>query len=60
MSIDQLLAAIKLATEQGGAYGQNLHPSKEVVVRVSGIEIPITHVRVGFVEGEFKLVLDAR
>lgn len=58
MNVRQLKDAITAATEQGGAYGVDLHPEKDAVVRVSGTEIPIQRVSVGFVNGSFVLIID--
>lgn len=58
MNVRQLRDAITVATEQGGAYGRDLLPTKEAVVRVSGIEIPVQRVSVGFVNGSFVLIID--
>lgn len=58
MNVQRLKDAITQATELGGAYGHDLHPSKEVVVRVSGMVIPVQRVSVAFHEDSFVLVID--
>lgn len=62
LSVEQLTEAIRVATEQGGAYGQNLHPSKDVLIRVGDHQYySVELVAVAFVgeTGRFALVLQA-
>jgi hypothetical protein len=58
MNVQQLRDAITVAAEQGGAYGFDLHPTKEVMARVSGLDIPVQRVSVDFVNGSFVLIID--
>ncbi len=57
------LGVIATATEQGGAYGSNLHPTRRIAVRINGEYHAIGVVSVAFVPSgdgaEFALVLDA-
>jgi hypothetical protein len=58
VDVATLARAIEIATQEGGAYGQNLHPSKDVMVRVSGVMVPVQRVSASFHEGSFVLVID--
>lgn len=58
LTIEALSEAIKDATERGEAWGQNMHPSKRVLIRLpNGRTTPLVSVGVAFIEGAFALVL---
>jgi hypothetical protein len=59
LSVGQLADAIQVAIEGGGAFGQNLHPQKPVMIKVAGSFHPLSKVSVVVVGDEFSLVLEA-
>jgi len=60
LSVGALREAIINATELEGAFGQNLHESKDVLVRDrDGGYFPLEQVSVGFVNGAFVMILQS-
>jgi hypothetical protein len=61
MSIGALREAIVNATELGGVFGQNVHESKDVLLRVGDKSYPLSEVAVGFhaPTGRFVMYLTA-
>jgi hypothetical protein len=58
LTVADLADAVAAATSGGAAWGANLHPSKEVLVRSHGHVYPLTKVAAAFVDGRFALVLE--
>lgn len=60
-SIGELREAIIQATELDGVFGQSIHESKEVLLRVNGQTYPLDEVSVGFdaESGRFVMYLTA-
>jgi hypothetical protein len=64
LSVGELREAIISACDLGGAHGQNLHESKDVLIRIrvesNDTYLPLSRVSVAFVPpGRFALVLTA-
>jgi hypothetical protein len=60
LNIEQLSDAIRVATEEGGAYGKDLHPSKPVILQVGDRRYRLGRVSAAFLEtGVFGLILTA-
>lgn len=59
LSVGALREALIDVMELGGAWGGNMHESKEVLLRTpDGSLLPLVSVSAAFVEGRFVLVLD--
>lgn len=60
MSIGALKEGIINATELEGVFGQNVHESKDVVLRIDGKYYPLSQVSIGFLShtGQFAMFLD--
>lgn len=58
LSIGALREALVSVMDLGGAWGQNLGESKEVLLRVHGLTFPLRQVAASFHEGRFVLMLD--
>lgn len=64
MTAGTLREGLVSAMDLGGAFGANLHESKEVLVRVGDVEgkhhyLTVEHVAVAFVGGRFVFVVQA-
>jgi hypothetical protein len=61
LSVADLTHAIKTATEGGGAWGQNMDPSKDVLIEMAGRHYSLSRISASFVgtTGRFALVLEA-
>jgi hypothetical protein len=59
LSVGELRERIVYATELGGAFGENLHESKDVLVQVGDEFWQLSFVKVAFRGGRFVLVLEA-
>lgn len=51
LTVVELAGAITEATENGGAWGKNLHPSKDVVLRIGHRTEPMRHLDRDFADG---------
>jgi hypothetical protein len=58
MSIGALREALTAFTDLNGAWGQNMHESKPVYLRVHGHVFRLTQVAASFHEGSFAIMLD--
>lgn len=59
LTIGDIQDGLFKATERGGAWGKNMHPSKEVLVRIDETYYPIRYVSCSFVNGSFVMIFDA-
>ena len=59
MTAGDLRDAITNAMDNSGAYGPNLHPTKDVLIRIGDTYHPLHHVATAFVDGRFVLILSA-
>ena len=59
MSAGELRDAITAAMDDSGAYGRNLHPTKDVLIQIGESYYALNHVAVDFVHGSFVLTLNA-
>jgi hypothetical protein len=59
LSVGELRERIVYATELGGAFGENLHESEDVLVQVGDEFWRLSVVKVSFRSGRFVLVLEA-
>lgn len=59
LTVGELREAIIYACDLGGAYGQNLSETKEVLIRIENACHPLSQVSVTFHEGRFVLMLDS-
>jgi hypothetical protein len=60
LTVGELREAIIAACDLGGAYGQNLSETKQVLIRTAeDTYLPLSRVCVKFHAGRFALVLDA-
>lgn len=57
MDVAALRESIRIATEEGGAFGKNLHETKDVVLDIDGVQRGLESVSVSFVDGAFVLKL---
>lgn len=57
LSVGALREALIEVTELEGAFGRNLHESKDVLLRVGDSYLPLGQVSVAFVGGSFCLIL---
>jgi hypothetical protein len=51
MRVIELAGAITEATENGGSWGKNLHPSKDVILRIGDRTEPMRHLDRDFADG---------
>lgn len=56
-SVGELRKALAEAMDHGGAFGKNLHESKDVVLNIDGTERHVSQLAVSFVDGAFVFVL---
>ena len=59
LSAGALREALVDAMDLGGAWGENLHESKQFLLSVDGRYYPLAQASVAFVAGRFALVLTA-
>jgi hypothetical protein len=59
MSAGDLRDAITTAMDDSGAYGHNLHPTKDVLIHIGGSYFALKYAAVNFVHGSFVLTLRA-
>lgn len=61
LTIEQLRDAITEVCGGHAAWGQNLHPSKPVYLRIYGTDKPLVQISVAFIEpGQFALILTGK
>lgn len=60
LSVGTLQEALTEITDGGGAWGRNMHPSKDVLLRVGDQVYPLAQVAVSFYGGSFTVMLTAR
>jgi len=51
LTVVELAGAITEATENNGAWGRNLHPTKDVILRIGERTIPMRHLNPDFAGG---------
>jgi hypothetical protein len=59
LSVGALRNVLVDALDHGGVLGENLHESKDVLLRVDGAYYPLARIGVAFVDGRIALVLTA-
>lgn len=58
-SIGELREDLAQFTDLGGFLGQNMHESKEVLIRVGDRTLPVKQVAATFYDGAFVILLEA-
>lgn len=58
LSVGGLKDALSTVTNGGGAYGRNLHPSKQVMLQIGDRVYPLNRVVVSFINGALAVILE--